>query len=63
VPAPQQTGRVRDLLGLQAGVLELMTLEVGRARGTLDAAQAEARIQVISAELAQLNQRLRVPAD
>lgn len=63
VPSPQQTGRVRDLLGLQAGVLELMTLEVGRARGTVDAAQAEARIQVISAELAQLNQRLRVPAD
>ena len=30
-----------DLRGLQSGVLELMTLEVGKARGTLDPAQAE----------------------
>lgn len=48
-----------DLRGLQSGVLELMTLEVGKARGTLDPAQADRRAEVVSAQLAELSQRMR----
>lgn len=48
-----------DLRGLQSGVLELMTLEVGKARGTLDPAQAEQRAAVVSARLAEVSQRMR----
>ncbi|MGI9216178.1 MAG: rhomboid family intramembrane serine protease [Hydrogenophaga sp.] len=54
-PSPQ----LDDLRGLQSGVLELMTLEVGKARGTLDPAQADQRAGVVSARLADLGQRLR----
>jgi rhomboid protease GluP len=54
-PSPQ----LDDLRGLQSGVLELMTLEVGKARGTLDAAQADQRLTEVSAQLAELSQRMR----
>ena len=54
-PSPQ----LDDLRGLQAGVLELMTLEVGKARGSLDPAQADRRAEVVSAQLAELSQRMR----
>lgn len=50
--------RIDDLRGLQLGVLELMTLEVGQARGTVDAAQAQMRGAQVSAELAQITQRM-----
>ena len=36
-----------------------MTLEVGKARGTLDPAQAEQRAAVVSARLAEVSQRMR----
>ena len=54
-PSPQ----LDDLRGLQAGVLELMTLEVGKARGSLDPALADRRAEVVSAQLAELSQRMR----
>jgi len=54
-PSPQ----LDDLHHLQAGVLELMTLEVGMAQGRLDPVQAEARAQELSAQLARLSQRMR----
>lgn len=54
-PSPQ----LDDLRGLQSGVLELMTLEVGKARGTVDALQADQRGAVVSAQLAELSQRMR----
>lgn len=53
-PSPQ----LGDLRGLQSGVLELMTLEVAKARGTLDPVLAEQRAQVVQAQLAALNQRM-----
>lgn len=55
MPSPQ----LDDLRGLQSGVLELMTLEVGKARGTLDPAQADQRAGVVSARLAERSQRMR----
>lgn len=54
-PSPQLT----DLRGLQSGVLELMTLEVAQARGTLDPVLAEQRAQAVQAQLAEVNQRMR----
>ena len=48
-----------DLRDLQSGVLELMTLEVGKARGTVDAVQADQRGAVVSAQLAEVSQRMR----
>lgn len=54
-PSPQ----LDDLRGLQWGVLELMTLEVGQARGTLDPARIEQRQQAAQAHLAEVNQRMR----
>lgn len=55
MPSP----RLEELRGLQAGVLELMTLEVGKARGTLDPAEADRRMTEVSARLQALNRRLR----
>jgi rhomboid protease GluP len=43
--------QVEDLRLLQSEVLELMTLEVGKARGTIDADQADARVKVVMASL------------
>jgi len=54
-PSPQ----VDDLRALQSGVLELMTLEVGKARGTVDAAQADQRLAVVSRQLAAVGQRMQ----
>lgn len=54
-PSPQ----LDDLRGLQSGVLELMSLEVGKARGTLDPTQADRRAEAVSARLAAVSQRMR----
>ncbi len=54
-PSPQ----LDDLRGLQSGVLELMSLEVGKARGTLDPTQADRRAEAVSARLAEVSQRMR----
>lgn len=48
-----------DLRARQSGVLELMTLEVGKARGTLDPARASQRQQEVQAQLAEVGQRMR----
>ena len=53
------SAQLDDLRGLQAGVLELMTLEVGKARGSLDLAHADRRAEVVSAQLAELSLRMR----
>jgi rhomboid protease GluP len=53
-PSPQ----LDDLRGLQWGVLELMTLEVAKARGTLDPGRIEQREQAAQAHLAEVNQRM-----
>ncbi|MCU0927413.1 MAG: rhomboid family intramembrane serine protease [Hydrogenophaga sp.] len=53
-PSPQ----LEDLRGLQWGVLELMTLEVAKARGTLDPGRIEQREQAAQAHLAEVNQRM-----
>lgn len=59
VPASVRSSRLDDLRGLQSGVLELMTLEVGQARGTIGATEAEARAAQVTQRLQAVTQRLR----
>lgn len=59
VPADVQSQRLDDLRGLQAGVLELMTIEVGQARGTLDAAEAATRAAQVTQRLQVVTERLQ----
>lgn len=59
VPSGVRSQRLDDLRTLQSGVLELMTLEVGQARGTVDAAQAQARVAGLSSSLRAVSQRLQ----
>jgi len=63
LPADAGMTRLADLRRLQAGVLELMTLEVGIARGTLDAAQGAERAQAVSADLTAVTRRLHKRKD
>lgn len=48
-----------DLRWLQSGVLELMTLEVGLVRGTVDPQPAVQRRKVVQAQLAEVSLRMR----
>ncbi len=59
VPAEVRSPRLDDLRGLQSGMLELMTLEVGQARGTLDATQAEARAAQVTQALRAVSERMK----
>lgn len=59
VPADVRSQRLDDLRSLQAGVLELMTIEVGQARGTLDAAEAATRAAQVTQRLQVVTQRLQ----
>lgn len=59
VPSGVRSQRLDDLRILQSGVLELMALEVGQARGTVDAAQAQARVAGLSSSLQAVSQRLQ----
>ena len=52
-------GSMADFREYHALVLEVMTLEVGRYRGTVDAARADERLQVLSADMARVGARLR----
>lgn len=61
VPADVRSERLDDLRALQSGVLELMTLEVAQARGTIDAAEAEARAARATQTLQAVTQRLQAP--
>lgn len=58
-PAGVRSDRLDDLRGLQAGVLELMVLEVGQARGRIGAAEAQARAAEVTQALRQVNQRMQ----
>ncbi|WP_137917376.1 rhomboid family intramembrane serine protease [Hydrogenophaga sp. 2FB] len=53
------TPMLDDLRELYATVLEVMTLEVGKHRGTVDVAQASARQAALSTRLKQINARLK----
>lgn len=59
VPADVRSQRLDDLRGLQAGVLELMTIEVGQARGILDAAEAATRAAQVMQRLQVVTERLQ----
>ena len=52
-------GRMAEFREFHSMVLEVMTLEVGRARGTVDAAQADERLKVLSADMNRVAERLR----
>lgn len=58
-PAVARSERLDDLRALQSGVLELMTLEVEQARGTVDAATAEARAAQLTQALKGVSERWR----
>lgn len=51
--------RWADVRELQGIVLEIMTLEVGKQRGTLDAAQADARLKLLSDKMVSVGDRLQ----
>lgn len=53
------SGRLADFREFHAMVLEVMTLEVGKARGTVDAAQADQRLKVLSTQMDRVGERLR----
>ena len=59
VPADVRSDRLDDLRGLQSGMLELMALEVGQARGTLDPAQAQARVAQVTQALRTISERMK----
>jgi rhomboid protease GluP len=59
VPASVRSERLDDLRGLQAGVLELMALQVGQARGSIGAAEAQARAAEVTQALHQVSERLQ----
>jgi rhomboid protease GluP len=59
VPADVRSDRLDDLRGLQSGVLELMALEVGQARGTVDAVQAQARSAQVAQTLRAISERMK----
>ena len=54
-----RSDRLDDLRGLQSGMLELMALEVGQARGTLDPAQAQARVAQVTQALRTISERMK----
>ena len=53
-------GNMAEFREFHAMVLEVMTLEVGRYRGTVDAARADERLKVLSEEMARVGGRLSV---
>ncbi len=53
------TSRLKDIGELYATLLEVMTLEVGKHRGTVGVAQADARQAVLSTQLTQISERLK----
>lgn len=59
LPADPQAQRLADLRTLQSAMLELMRLEVDKARGTLTAEQAAARASRLTPALQAASQRLR----
>ena len=59
VPADVRSDRLDDLRGLQSGMLELMALEVGQARGTLDPAQAQTRVAQVTQALRTISERMK----
>lgn len=59
LPADPQAQRLADLRTLQSAMLELMRLEVDKARGTLTVEQAEARAARLTPALQAASQRLR----
>ena len=52
-------GRMAEFREFHAMVLEVMTLEVGKARGTVDATRAEQRLKELSADMIRVGERLR----
>lgn len=59
VPADVRSDRLDDLRGLQSGMLELMLLEVGQARGSIGAAEAEARAAEVTQALRTVSERMK----
>lgn len=59
VPADVRSDRLDDLRGLQSGMLELMTLEVGQARGSIGTAEAEARAAEVTETLRRVGERMK----
>jgi len=59
LPADPQAQRLADLRTLQSAMLELMRLEVDKARGTLTVEQADARAARLTPALQAASQRLR----
>lgn len=59
VPADVRSDLLDDLRGLQSGMLALMALEVGQARGSISAAEAEARAAEVTETLRMVNERMK----